>query len=1056
MSTPNATPVTSDKALFTFYDIESLNNAFTLCTYSPRENIVHAFYLIDEDGSAASAINKADPPAHSVQPTVASRTIMEHNQAFDGDIVFHNLRNWEANIELAKIVGLSDADYVNNPYSESTFGADLRPVCDTDHDYDPINKHPYLAGYNSTNYDTVILALYLAEAFRDYTLGEDTGLGSARYRPTEASLIRSYNDRMFSEDFKKQMPRYLVDEHGGWNGTANKIRRSMLNSGRHIDIARLNEVQQMVGLKRLLGGLGRQIMESDKLGSHNARLETVEEFCELLAYNVSDVVGLAKLFEHPTYSSGFDLKKGLLDEYPETIYNAKPGTSEPDINPRSVRRNRLGPDSTSARFAATILAPYKPLTDWETVSFVYPEKSVAEARGVEQVNVLDESKRFFDENVHDEEARWQFQQVYMYYKSIEGKNFNESGSMDNYSYNKEGTYRAHYTKVHGGQFPPTLEPLTLKNIPKRPNNIPYFYEDGRPSRAFATFSTGGIHGAEADWEAWQADAAQAQAYNAMLQEVMEKYPDPLDVRQEKVVTLDDGTEIPYKDVLTSSKSTIKALKARSEFIEEVLGGDPKNPTQSQIEKAEEEFPGVGFKKPKALPELFEAKTDGSTKLKTKYAYTSAEPAIHEDFTSYYPNLLRGMNAFYNPDLGEDRYAKIFFDKERYGQQRKDPSLSEEERSRINVLREGTKLILNAASGAGDATHDNNIRMNNVIISMRILGQLFSWRIGQAQTLAGAKIISTNTDGLYSAGLDRETNDRILEEQAAATGVEIEPEPMIVISKDANNRLELDVPEGDTPVWEAPIIGASGGSLACHQEPQPTKSLAHPAVLDWALARYLRYIVGGYQPEWRDTPLTLDEPLDERMGKQLMKQAVQQNDPTHAARLFQHIVSASVGSITFPFASDPVDPEGDLDQISNPRPLQHYSRCFIVHANKPGAVSLRAAGAWKVNPASQLKRERAGESAIQDDDVAIEILRANGFTRKHSEAKRGLELLPTNEDTAVRKISSIEPYWNILIDNTDLVEKSDEQLAELLGCLDLDVYVEMLASTFNANWKRTQK
>jgi hypothetical protein len=37
--------------------------------------------------------------------------------------------------------------------------------------------------------------------------------------------------------------------------------------------------------------------------------------------------------------------------------------------------------------------------------------------------------------------------------------------------------------------------------------------------------------------------------------------------------------------------------------------------------------------------------------------------IHEDFTSYYPNLLRNMRAFYNPELGEGRYAKIFLDKD---------------------------------------------------------------------------------------------------------------------------------------------------------------------------------------------------------------------------------------------------------------------------------------------------------------------------------------------------------------------------------------------------------
>ena len=124
-----------------------------------------------------------------------------------------------------------------------------------------------------------------------------------------------------------------------------------------------------------------------------------------------------------------------------------------------------------------------------------------------------------------------------------------------------------------------------------------------------------------------------------------------------------------------------------------------------------------------------------------YKRQSSDEAIHEDFASYYPLLLTNMSAFYNPDLGDDRYLKIFHDKERYGKQMKDQSLSAAERERLGVLRNGTKLILNSASGAGDASHDNPIRVNNQIISMRIIGQLFSWRVGQAQTLAGARIIS---------------------------------------------------------------------------------------------------------------------------------------------------------------------------------------------------------------------------------------------------------------------------------------------------------------------------
>ena len=111
------------------------------------------------------------------------------------------------------------------------------------------------------------------------------------------------------------MPSYLtssaVANGKGWDGTANKIRRAMLHSGRHLDIARFNEKQQRVGLKRLLGMLGYQILESDRL-KHDSIIETIDDLVELIAYNVSDVVNLAYLADHPTYSGGFDLKHALM------------------------------------------------------------------------------------------------------------------------------------------------------------------------------------------------------------------------------------------------------------------------------------------------------------------------------------------------------------------------------------------------------------------------------------------------------------------------------------------------------------------------------------------------------------------------------------------------------------------------------------------------------------------------------------------------------------------------------------------------------------------------
>lgn len=331
-------------------------------------------------------------------------------------------------------------------------------------------------------------------------------------------------------------------------------------------------------------------------------------------------------------------------------------------------------------------------------------------------------------------------------------------------------------------------------------------------------------------------------------------------------------------------------------------------------------------------------------------------------------------------------------------------------------------------------------------------QLFSWRIGQAQTLAGARIISTNTDGLYSV-LDAETNNRVLAEQSASIGVDIEPEPLIIVTKDANNRLELKPPKDpDTPIWEAEIASASGSSLACHEGPQPTKALAHPAVLDYALARYLRYIIGEYTPSWRSEPLSLDEPLDKRLAKQIMHEAIRDNTPVQAARLFQNVIAASAGKLTFPYQADPIDPvDPDPEKITNAKALQHYNRVFVVHQGKPGAVSLRAAGAWVVNAASRIKRQRNGDQDALTDRTAMSILASNGYCREKKQGS-SLKELPHDQDVASRRIPGIDPSWSMLVENGDLRYMSEDKLRDLLGCLDLDIYVDMLATTYEKNWK----
>lgn len=339
------------------------------------------------------------------------------------------------------------------------------------------------------------------------------------------------------------------------------------------------------------------------------------------------------------------------------------------------------------------------MTDIPVVSFIYPSERIAKERNIPRRNILEETKQFFYENFPQPDLREQFDRIYNYYKSIEGRNFNSSQNyLEDYE-NPHAFIEGEPAWLNGAQ-----DPESIYDLPKTNTCLFYYNQDGSPSSCFVTFSTGGIHGAEYNKALWDHDVEEYEELCQTFTRVMTIYPNPCDLKAAKTVELDDMT---YK---SSYFLTAKSTKKNAEY--------------KDISKKR--------------PQLFKLDAKGRTKLNPRYTFTSADPTNHEDFTSYYPNLLIAMSAFYNEELGYDRYNEIFENKQKYGKLMKDKTIAEEDREEYSVQREGTKLVLNSASGAGDANFESNIRMNNQIISMRLIGQMFSFRIGAAQTIKGAK------------------------------------------------------------------------------------------------------------------------------------------------------------------------------------------------------------------------------------------------------------------------------------------------------------------------------
>lgn len=963
---------------FTYYDIESLSNAFTLCLYHEKTDTAHVFYIWDDKHNHIQNETTFDKKL--------KQTIYKRNPVFKGQIILYNLNDnnqtlcIENNHRLASIFGLSDAQNINDPTSVNSYNNDpvnpnpyTRLVCDTDPEYDP-SKHPFLVGYNSKSYDLTILSLYLYETF-NLQLINNTHIRTIK--PPTAKIMRQYNNAMFNS-FKENMPDILKHNYNtqlktfqyqGYNTTQNKIYTNMLRTGRHVDASRLNELMFKVALKRLLALLGYQILESKQLKQGQDTIENAEQFYELVAYNFSDTIYLAKLMQHDFYQARFTLKQELLKTYPELIYQKQQNTYAPNISQKTVRYDRLTIDSTSAQFASKVLCPYDELQDRETVSFLYPSEKKAKELGIKQINVLEYVKEWFYNKFPQQHCRDEFDRIYNYYKSIQGKNFNHSDK-----------YYSYYAK----QTEQPLPPYHLKDIPKPDLNLFYFNADGTPSSCFVTFSTGGIHGQECNIWQYQIEYQEYLNQKELQDKAKEQYPDPVELRKAKTITI-DGVEYPWKQFLsapTIAKATYKEIKA---------------------------------------PELIK----DNNKLNSKYVFTSAGIVNHEDFKSYYPNMLRMMEAFFNEGLGYDRYGQIYDQKEEYGVLAKDKSYSAEERKVFNNKREGTKLVMNSASGAADTAYENPINMNNQIISMRIIGQLFSYLIGQSQTYYGARVPSTNTDGLYTM-LEEKLNEHILNIESKNINVDIEPETIFFVSKDSNNRVEFS---NNNP-FTTKTIGTSGGSVACAKGPTPTKALSHPAIIDYVLVQYLKHTVMTKQDVY------LLQPFDRQLAKNLFDEANKTFDtPFKYLNMYQNIIASNKASDTYVFATKPHD--------IKPIILQHYNRVFIMHDDTPATLNLQAAHARKITPAMKSARQTNNESPKQHDQLASLVLTANGIN---------VSQLPSDQEAALKKITGIEPDWYILIYNHDLHLVDDETFENIKINLDIDKYIDMLESTFEANWR----
>jgi len=985
-----------------FYDVEALRNIFTIAFYKEPDGDRYPNGHIDMYYISSIMIIDFD--------TITQRIYLR-NGNFRGTVAYHDLRDYNEGRHFASMFGGLDAER-RRIYDIGPFPTDIQIQT---YNNKSDNKYPlfYLCGYNSYNYDTTIIAYMMAMMF---PLASDENMVNVGYGVEQSPIrdqistlltpqaLRNFNNKMFED--KAHMSNALRQ-----NRVANTIRRTMISSGRHLDIGRLNEKQSKIGLKRLLGTLGYQILESDKLSNTTDVLKDFDEVCELMAYNVSDIVNLAHLAHHKVYESNLELKQGLLDSYPEIVIDnySKDMIMTEDTPLRSDRKMA---DSSSSQLASMALCPHGHLPDKPEVSFMYPspEKALEQNRLPE--NILQITNDWFCGHFQDPESepRQYWTRVYNFYNYISGKNFNDV--IDDRSY----------------------------PMPRNTICMPYFDKNGNATSCYVTFSVGGIHGAEYNKPLYDAHMKKYQDFMAEVDRL--KYEASL-----YSITFTQSTSSKTgKNVLKYSTPVYIGVPTTHDEEEQArIINKLKVVTIDGVEyQAADYVNGSGKWKATKEPQLFTAYNDtipgfeedhtkfNCKKLNKKYTYTSYGNTQHEDFTSYYPNMLIQMEAFLNPELGYDRYEEIFGQKESLGKLMKDESIEKELRGKYSIKRNGTKLVLNSASGAGDAKFDNPIRVNNKIIAMRIIGQLFTWRIGQAQTFAGARVISTNTDGLYvipMVPLTVEESNRILEEESRNIHVDIEPEPVYLVSKDSNNRLEYNVKKKK-------MIGAGGGALSCYGGPTPTQALSHPAVLDRALCDYLLEMCAP-----NDGTTALDAAMDKTIAYRILDSI--RNDVNTSlvkrALYFQNMIAASpsTNSYNFYYKND-VASASPSDIVAM---MQHYNRVFYVKKSDTTVHIQRI----------HIRKATGLAAGQRPPHVRQDML--DWYCAATGEKPQDVDSFCVNnyKEIAISKITGVNPEINVLIENHDLYQLSDIGLQSLMDSLDMNVYLDLLESAYS-NWR----
>ena len=658
----------------------------------------------------------------------------------------------------------------------------------------------------------------------------------------------------------------------------------------------------------------------------------------------------------------------------------------------SLTRKNITPNASSAKFVENIVAPDEPIIDNPVVSYMYPAPHIAKENGIEPFDMLEYFKDWYMRNVYNRvtannpEAAKQhyakFMSIYEFYASFRGKNWNDSSR--------------HLMRYN---IPAESKTKRRELLDTFGTYLPLIDQYGVDSNTYLNFSTGGIHGAEIF-------GAQLAQDKAKIKELRTQY---------KYIS-----KIPKKTV---SQSLLNLIKEQSRVSDT---GYP--------EKLLHEIPYL-YKKSHQTDEILHEDAfsvfqyipkERKEKLIERYRYTSTCMTLHQDFAGYYPILLINLGVFYD-GVGRDVYREIYDHRIAVKAKLKTIPFGTPEWHAVNIEQEGYKLILNSASGVLDGSFDTNVRANNKAVAMRAIGQMITSIIAMAIAIEGGKVPSSNTDGIYVYDISPEMNQAILDRELPKLMVTIDPENIFFVSKDANNRLESDE--------NGKIVSAKGGTLAAWNGAMIDSKLTHPALIDKILSMYLQN----------------EDIVNKKIDKDLIRKALKEYKQTASKREFVQMAS---------WVMRPTSGSLFVDSKNNVH--KGTLRAWVTREG----IRMSRYNVKQVEPRKQTDMfvtELPDDAPLAEPEVLIRLSKILGLQElwkqwpqmitvadfekyKEEQVAKGAKKTPSVPTLTKSKISNLEDYMRLHLDNSSIIKKTDDEIEEIYNQIVDEHYVDIVVAT----------